>query len=146
MDSDSDKDSDQKIIELFYDIESLSIADLLKKDNVSNFVLVEPMFDRAKGTVLAKAFEPLTKTYLRTFQKSGEKQLRAIDTSIDEGAIIRCLKKDTTKNKDEALKEIYKKLRPGEPPDSANAEALINRLFLDSKRYDLAKVGRHMLN
>ena len=145
-DPDKDKDSDQKIIELFYDIDSLSIADLLKKDNVSNYVLVEPMFDRAKGAVLAKAFEPLTKTYLRAFQKAGESKLRAIDTSVDEGAIIRCLKKDTTKNKDEALKEIYKKLRPGEPPDRANAEALIKRLFLDSKRYDLAKVGRHMLN
>ena len=77
---------------------------------------------------------------------AGENQLRAIDTSVDDGAIIRCLKKDTTKNKDEALKEIYKKLRPGEPPDRLNAEALIKRLFLDSKRYDLAKVGRHMLN
>ena len=145
-DPDKDKDSDQKIIELFYDIDTLSIEDLLKKDNVSNYVLVEPMFDRAKGAVLAKAFEPLTKTYLRAFQKAGETKLRAIDTSVDEGAIIRCLKKDTTKNKDEALKEIYKKLRPGEPPDRANAEALIKRLFLDSKRYDLAKVGRHMLN
>ena len=56
------------------------------------------------------------------------------------------LKKDTSRNKEEALKEIYKKLRPGEPPHKANAEALINRLFLDSKRYDLARVGRHMLN
>ena len=148
LDSDveKDKDSDQKIIELFYDIENLSINDLLKKDNVSNFVLVEPMFDRNKGQVLAKAFEPLTKTYLRAFQKAGETSLRAIDTSVDDGAIIRCLKKDTTKNKEEALKEIYKKLRPGEPPEKANAEALIKRLFLDPKRYDLAKVGRHMLN
>ena len=113
MDSDveKDKDSDQKIIELFYDIENLSINDLLKKENVSNFVLVEPMFDRNKGQVLAKAFEPLTKTYLRAFQKAGETSLRAIDTSVDDGAIIRCLKKDTTKNKEEALKEIYKKLR-----------------------------------
>jgi DNA-directed RNA polymerase subunit beta len=145
-DPEKDTDSDQKIIELFYDIESLQIENLLKKDNVSNYVLIEPMFDRTKGAVLAKAFEPLTKTYLRAFQKAGESQLRAIDTSVDDGAIIRCLKKDTTKNKDEALKEIYKKLRPGEPPDRANAEALIKRLFLDSKRYDLAKVGRHMLN
>tara|TARA_B100000963_G_scaffold111554_1_gene97113 strand:- start:4619 stop:8485 length:3867 start_codon:yes stop_codon:yes gene_type:complete len=145
-DPEKDKDSDQKIIELFYDIENLQIEDLLKKDNVSNYVLVEPMFDRTKGAVLAKAFEPLTKTYLRAFQKAGETQLRAIDTSVDDGAIIRCLKKDTTKNKEEALKEIYKKLRPGEPPDRANAEALIKRLFLDTKRYDLAKVGRHMLN
>ena len=145
-DPDKDKDSDQKIIDLFYDIETLSINDLINKENVSNYVLVEPMFDRAKGVVLAKAFEPLTKTYLRAFVKAGEKTLRAIDTSVDDGAIIRCLKKDTSKNKEEALKEIYKKLRPGEPPHKANAEALINRLFIDSKRYDLAKVGRHMLN
>ncbi len=145
-DPEKDKDSDQKILELFYSIETLSIDDLIQKDNVSNFVLVEPMFDRAKGVVLAKAFEPLTKTYLRAFQKAGEKTLRAIDTSVDDGAIIRCLKKDTSKNKEEALKEIYKKLRPGEPPHKANAEALLTRLFLDPKRYDLAKVGRHMLN
>ena len=145
-DPEKDKDSDQKILELFYSIETLSIEELIKKDNVSNFVLVEPMFDRAKGVVLAKAFEPLTKTYLRAFQKAGEKTLRAIDTSVDDGAIIRCLKKDTSKNKEEALKEIYKKLRPGEPPHKANAEALLTRLFLDPKRYDLAKVGRHMLN
>jgi len=145
-DPSKDKDSDQKIIDLFYNIETLSIEDLINKENVSNFVLVEPMFDRAKGVVLAKAFEPLTKTYLRTFVKAGEKTLRAIDTSVDDGAIIRCLKKDTSKNKEEALKEIYKKLRPGEPPHKANAEALLNRLFLDGKRYDLAKVGRHMLN
>ena len=145
-DPEKDTDSDQKILELFYNIESLTIDELIKKENVSNYVLVEPMFDRAKGVVLAKAFEPLTKTYLRAFQKSGEKKLRAIDTSVDDGAIIRCLKKDTSKNKEEALKEIYKKLRPGEPPHKANAEALINRLFLDPKRYDLAKVGRHMLN
>ena len=145
-DPEKDKDSDQKIIDLFYDIETLSIDELIQKENVSNYVLVEPMFDRAKGVVLAKAFEPLTKTYLRAFVKAGEKNLRAIDTSVDDGAIIRCLKKDSSKNKEEALKEIYKKLRPGEPPHKANAEALINRLFLDSKRYDLAKVGRHMLN
>ena len=145
-DPEKDKDSDHKIIDLFYNIETLSIEDLVKKENVSNYVLIEPMFDRAKGVVLAKAFEPLTKTYLRAFIKAGEKSLRAIDTSVDDGAIIRCLKKDTSKNKEEALKEIYKKLRPGEPPHKANAEALINRLFLDAKRYDLAKVGRHMLN
>ena len=145
-DPEKDTDSDRKILELFYDIENLKIDKLLDKDNVSSYVLVEPMFDRAKGVVLAKAFEPLTKTYLRAFRKASIEDLRAIDTSVDEGAIIRCLKKDTSRNKEDALKEIYKKLRPGEPPDRKNAEALVRRLFQDSKRYDLARVGRHMLN
>ena len=66
------------------------------------------MFDRTKGQVLAKAFEPLTKTYLRAFQKAGESSLRAIDTSVDDGAIIRCLKKDTTKNKANIVAKIKK--------------------------------------
>ena len=53
-DPEKDKDSDQKIIELFYDIETLDINELLTKDNVSNYVLVEPMFDRTKGAVLLR--------------------------------------------------------------------------------------------
>jgi DNA-directed RNA polymerase subunit beta len=69
-----------------------------------------------------------------------------IDTSIDEGAIIRALKKDPTRNEEEALKEIYKRLRPGEPPTTANAKALLKRLFFDPKRYDLGRVGRYKVN
>ena len=91
-DPEKDKDSDHKIIDLFYNIETLSIEDLLRKKMFLIMFLVEPMFDRAKGVVLAKAFEPLTKTYLRAFIKAGEKSLQAIDTSVDDGAIIRCLK------------------------------------------------------
>ena len=68
-DSDKDKDSDQKIIELFYEYETLSIEELVKKENVSNYVLVEPMFDRAKGAVLAKAFEPLDQNLSSSFSK-----------------------------------------------------------------------------
>jgi hypothetical protein len=69
-----------------------------------------------------------------------------IDTSVDEGAIIRALKKDPTRNEEEALKEIYKRLRPGEPPTTANAKALLKRLFFDPKRYDLGRVGRYKVN
>jgi len=72
--------------------------------------------------------------------------MRVIDTTADEGAIIRALKKDPTRNEEEALKEVYKKLRPGEPPTTANARALIKRLFFDPKRYDLGRVGRYKIN
>ena len=72
--------------------------------------------------------------------------MRVIDTTADEGAIIRALKKDPTRNEEEALKEIYKKLRPGEPPTTANAKALLKRLFFDPKRYDLGRVGRYKIN
>ena len=65
---------------------------------------------------------------------------------MDDGAIIRCLKKDPTQNEEEALKDIYKRLRPGEPPTTANAKALLKRLFQDPRRYDLGRVGRYKLN
>src|SRR5688500_19597703 len=54
--------------------------------------------------------------------------------------------KDPTRNEEEALKEIYKRLRPGEPPTTANAKALLKRLFFDPKRYDLGRVGRYKVN
>ena len=69
-----------------------------------------------------------------------------VDTSVDDGIIIKCLKKDPTKNAEEALKDIYRRLRPGDPPTAANAKALIKRLFFDAKRYDLGRVGRYKIN
>src|SRR5271157_6066752 len=88
----------------------------------------------------------LITTLLRTFEKHDIASIRVIDTAVDEGAIIRALKKDPTRNEEEALKEIYKRLRPGEPPTTANAKALLKRLFFDPKRYDLGRVGRYKVN
>lgn len=56
------------------------------------------------------------------------------------------LEKDNTKIVEEGLIEIYKKLRPGEPPTVESASSLLNALFFDAKRYDLAKVGRYKFN
>ena len=61
-------------------------------------------------------------------------------------ALLATLEKDTTKNRDEALLEVYKKLRPGEPTILENATQLIEATFFDNKRYDLANVGRYKLN
>lgn len=60
--------------------------------------------------------------------------------------LIKTLDKDSTVNQEEGLIEIYKKLRPGEPPTVESARNLINSLFFDEKRYDLAKVGRYKFN
>ena len=138
--------SDAEILNLFYELDELSVAEALKRESVSNLVLTEDIVDADKGVVLARAFEPLTKTIVRSFKKAGLKKVVAIDTSVDDGAIIRCLKKDPTQNEEEALKDIYKRLRPGEPPTTANAKALLKRLFQDPRRYDLGRVGRYKLN
>src|SRR6187399_482553 len=138
--------NDLDILNLFYTIQDLKVSKALDLENVSTLVLVEDVIDAQKGVVLARAFEPLTKAIVRTFEKHDIKSMRVIDTTADEGAIIRALKKDPTRNEEEALKEIYKKLRPGEPPTTANAKALLKRLFFDPKRYDLGRVGRYKVN
>ncbi|MFA6808005.1 MAG: DNA-directed RNA polymerase subunit beta, partial [Eubacteriales bacterium] len=56
------------------------------------------------------------------------------------------LEKDNTESTEEALVEIYKRLRPGEPPTVESARSLLESLFFDPRRYDLAKVGRYKLN
>ena len=56
------------------------------------------------------------------------------------------LEKDTVEDTDQALLEIYRKLRPGEPPTRESAEALLENLFFKEKRYDLARVGRYKVN
>ncbi len=138
--------SDLDLLNLFYEIKDLKVAKALDMENVSTLVLVEDAIDAQKGVVLARAFEPLTKQIVRTFEKHEIGAIRVIDTAVDEGAIIRALKKDPTRNEEEALKEIYKRLRPGEPPTTANAKALLKRLFFDPKRYDLSRVGRYKIN
>jgi len=60
--------------------------------------------------------------------------------------ILATLEKDTTKTREEGLVEIYRKLRPGEPPAVESAQSLLTSLFFDPKRYDLAKVGRYKFN
>lgn len=60
--------------------------------------------------------------------------------------ILNTLEKDNTKTEEEALIEIYKRLRPGEPPTVESARQLLTSLFFDPKRYDLARVGRYKIN
>jgi DNA-directed RNA polymerase subunit beta len=138
--------SDIDLLNLFYEIKDLKVSKALDLENVSSLVLVEDAIDAQQGVVLARAFEPLTKQIVRTFEKHDIASIRVIDTAVDEGALIRALKKDPTRNEEEALKEIYKRLRPGEPPTTANAKALLKRLFFDPKRYDLGRVGRYKVN
>ncbi len=60
--------------------------------------------------------------------------------------ILATLEKDHISTQDEALLDIYRKLRPGEPPTKENAQTLLDNLFFNPKRYDLAKVGRYKIN
>ena len=85
--------------------------------------------------------DPTTGFQLDT--STNEKILALFDGSV---YIQNTLDKDTTTREEEALIEVFKKQRPGEPPTLDNARNLLRALFFDPKRYDLTKVGRYKLN
>src|SRR5216117_2604583 len=138
--------TDEEILKLFYEIEDLSVKEAEKRDDLANKVLIHDALDESKATVVARAFEPLSKAVVKQIAELGIAKIKVVDTSADEGNVIKCMKKDPAKNEEEALKDIYRRLRPGDPPTAANARALIKRLFFDPKRYDLGRVGRYKIN
>ncbi len=85
--------------------------------------------------------------FLKSIGFGSNEDLINIFSSYDKiGCIKNTLEKDITEIEEEALIEIYKKLRPGEPPTVDSARNLIHALFFNSKRYDLGKVGRYKLD
>jgi DNA-directed RNA polymerase subunit beta len=137
--------TDADILKMFYEIEELTVKEAEKLEDITNKVLIEDAVDADKGVVVARAFEPLSKAVVKQIAELGTNKIRVVDTTSDDGIIIKCMKKDPTKNEEEALKDIYRRLRPGDPPTAANARALIKRLFFDPKRYDLGRVGRYKI-
>jgi DNA-directed RNA polymerase subunit beta len=92
----------------------------------------------------------LSTVFLKVFENDSESDIISyfndIDRSLVEKYLIPTLKKDQTKNKDEAVLEIYRKIRPGEPLILENAYETINNLLFNQKRYSLADVGRYKIN
>ena len=86
---------------------------------------------------------PIT-SFLRALGLSSNEDIRAVfgDDEIIEATLL----KDITSNKEEGLLEVYRKLRPGEPPTVENSQTHINNLFFDPRRYDLSRFGRYKFN
>ena len=135
--------SDEDIIKLFYTVEKLKLNENLEEDEIATKVLISDVRD---GEItVARAFEPLTKATIRAVLALGVKDVQVVDTKADD-TIIKALKKDPAHDEEEALKDIYRRLRPGDPPTVPNARGLLKRLFFDPKKYDLGRVGRYKLN
>jgi hypothetical protein len=85
-------------------------------------VLVEEIKDGE--IVLANAFEPLNKATIARLLSAGIAKVTVVDVSADD-TVIKSLRKDPARNEEEALKDIYRKLRPGDPPTVANAKSML---------------------
>src|SRR5437764_810887 len=135
--------SDEEVIKLFYNIENLKLSDKLDEEKLATKVLTAEIRD---GEVtVARAFEPLTLATVRQIMALKVHEVKVIDISHDD-TVVKALRKDPAHDQEEALKDIYRRLRPGDPPTVANARALLKRLFFDPKKYDLGRVGRYKIN
>ena len=135
--------NDEDIINLFYKTEDLKLSAKLDEEVIATKVLIADIRDGE--LTVGRAFEPLTTAIIRELIKLGHKSVKVVDTKEDD-TIIKSLKKDPAHEEDEALKDIYRKLRPGDPPTVQNSRSMLKRLFFDAKRYDLGRVGRHKIN
>src|SRR6202162_2103982 len=134
---------DGDIIKIFYNVEKLNLTKDVEEDELNTRVLIQDVRD---GEItVARAFEPLTKATIQQILTLGITEVSVVDTK-DDDTIIKSMQKDPANDVTEALKDIYRRLRPGDPPTVANARGLLKRLFFDPKKYDLGRVGRYKIN
>jgi len=125
-------------------IERLAVPD----EYVHGRVLAHDVADPASGELLASANDELNETHLKLFRKAGIVRIGTLFTNdLDRGPYIsNTLRIDPTRNQLEALVEIYRMMRPGEPPTKDAAQNLFHNLFFTLDRYDLSAVGRMKFN
>ncbi|MEJ2424487.1 MAG: DNA-directed RNA polymerase subunit beta, partial [Candidatus Thiodiazotropha sp.] len=118
------------------------------REYLSGRVLAHNIVDKETGELLAEANVEITEEMVEKFIEAGVKKLDTLFTNdLDHGPFLsETLRIDPTTNELEAQVEIYRMMRPGEPPTKEAAQNLFNNLFFTSDRYDLSAVGRMKFN
>src|SRR5512138_1486030 len=114
---------------------------------VGNYV-AEDLVNPKTGEIHAEAGEEITEKLLKALNEQGYKELPMLDIDhVNVGAYIRnTLNADKNMTREDALFDIYRVMRPGEPPTLDSAQAMFQSLFFDAERYDLSAVGRVKMN
>ncbi|MGE3830949.1 MAG: DNA-directed RNA polymerase subunit beta, partial [Parvibaculaceae bacterium] len=121
---------------------------LVRDEDLYGHYLSSELVDESTGEIFAEAGDEISEKLLKSLTAAGYSKLDVLDIDhINTGAYIRnTLKADKAESYEQALIEIYRVMRPGEPPTRETAETLFNGLFFDSERYDLSAVGRVKMN
>ncbi|MEZ5775766.1 MAG: DNA-directed RNA polymerase subunit beta [Hyphomicrobiaceae bacterium] len=130
-------------------LQEQGLAELLIQDaDLVGRYLAEDQVDMETGIIHGEAGDEIDEELLTKLREAGIKELPILDIDhVNTGAFIRnTLNNDKNEGKEDALIDIYRVMRPGEPPTPEAAEALFNGLFFDSERYDLSPVGRVKMN
>ncbi|RUW52215.1 DNA-directed RNA polymerase subunit beta [Mesorhizobium sp. M8A.F.Ca.ET.021.01.1.1] len=117
------------------------------EDLLGNY-LAEDIVNYATGEIFLEAGDEIDDKTLKVLLGTGEQEIQVLDIDhVNVGAYIRnTLAVDKNESRQDALFDIYRVMRPGEPPTLETAEAMFNSLFFDSERYDLSAVGRVKMN
>jgi DNA-directed RNA polymerase subunit beta len=131
------------------ELEKANITELeIPADYLHGRSLAKNVVDEKSGEVLVECNTELSEEALTKLAEAGVKEVETLYTNeLDCGPFISdTLRQDTTRNELEALVEIYRMMRPGEPPTKESAENLFQNLFFSADRYDLSAVGRMKFN
>ncbi|TIM04454.1 DNA-directed RNA polymerase subunit beta [Mesorhizobium sp.] len=117
------------------------------EDLLGNY-LAEDIVNYATGEIFLEAGDEIDEKTLKVLLAAGDDEIKVLDIDhVNVGAYIRnTLNVDKNESRQDALFDIYRVMRPGEPPTLETAEAMFNSLFFDSERYDLSAVGRVKMN
>lgn len=127
-------------------------ADIDKLEVPDNYLygkkIAQAIVDEETGEIIANANDEITSELIETLREKGINQIQTLYINeIERGPYVSdTLRLDTTNNQLEALVEIYRIMRPGEPPTKEAAESLFENLFFSADRYDLSAVGRMKFN
>ncbi|MBM2816894.1 MAG: rpoB [Ignavibacteria bacterium] len=138
--------SDEQILNLFDLDEEIDVSNL--SEELIGRRIASDVIDMSSGEIIAMRDTIIDNALLELMQEAeltSLKLFRYKDVN-DEPIIARTIAKDTSRTRDDALEAIYRQLRSSEPPDIQTAEALLDRLFFNPKRYDLGAVGRFRIN
>ena len=136
--------TDESILGAFGTTETVSFSEAADLKPLVGSILGERITDPATGQIVLRAGTKISEEWLDTIWQSGKRELKLLNSAPPE--LLKTLEKDHTTTREEALLEIFRRLRPGDLVNLPSAEALIQRLFLDARRYDLGSVGRYVLN
>jgi DNA-directed RNA polymerase subunit beta len=139
--------SDEDILNLFDLVEEINVNKVVVEDYVGR-VIASDVFDMSTGEIFLSRDSILTDEDVERLADAEVEILKLLnnETSTEQDLIVNTLRKDTSHTREEALFAIYRQLRTGEAPDVETAEALIEKLFFNDKRYNLGDVGRHRMN
>ena len=120
----------------------------VSREMLDGAVLLQDVVNLGTGEVLMEANEPFLQTHLEMFLAN---DVQSFDVCFPEAdatgkVFSETLAKDHTEDSEEAAKELFKKIRPGEPATLESSKKLLYGMFFDPQKYDLSKVGRHKLN